>query len=65
MDREVAGTRLFVESARVKRRRCICLELYRDIHEIWCIDDSGTTMTMEQVVTRVTARGFHVESSGC
>ena len=47
-----AGTRLFVECARLKRRRSICLKLYTNSTNL-VFDDSGMTMTMEQIVTQL------------
>ena len=47
------GTRLFVESARVKRRRSIRLKMYTRNQRIWHFDDYGMTMTMEQVDTQL------------
>ena len=47
-----SGTCSFVESARVTRRRSNCLKLYtKSTNLAWHFDDSGMTMTVEQVVT--------------
>ena len=56
-----AGTRLFVESARVKRRRSICLKLYTKstnfaVSRFWNDEEGASCHT-------TSARGFHVESS--
>ena len=58
-----AGTRLFVESAWVKRKKSTCLELYtKSTNLIEKFDDSGLTMTMEQVVTQLQQEVFTLKT---